>query len=78
MYKIRFHPGLFLEEISVLSHGSLHLGASQLLQVSMANCSSGPYSRLPLANCLKRPSLSDGFADAPFALMIIWVIGGKR
>jgi len=30
-------PGFVLEEISELSHGSLQLGASQLLQVSMAN-----------------------------------------
>ena len=78
MHKIIFHPGLVLEETSVLFHGSLHPGASQLLQVSMANCSAGLFSRLPLANCLTRPSLSDGFADAPLALMIIWGIRGKR
>jgi hypothetical protein len=78
MHETRFNPGLVLEEISVLFHGSLHLGASQLLQVSMANFSAGLFSRLLLANRLTRPSLSDGFADAPLALMIIWVIRGKR
>ena len=39
MNKILFHPGLVFEEISVLSHGCLHLGTSQLLKVSMANYS---------------------------------------
>src|SRR5208337_232485 len=45
--------------------------------VSMANCSFGLFSRLPLANCLTRPSLSDGFADVSLALMVIYSIAGK-
>ncbi len=62
----------------MLSLGSHHFGASQLLQVSMANCKFRSLSAASVSELFERLSLSDGFTHAPLALMIIWIIGGKR